>query len=77
MARLLGLGVCLFVMGCGGSNQAEPCPTVPVVLDAAVESLPPIGEFGDEATCAQFCDKDHPVCRRIKEMELTCQAGCN
>jgi len=58
-----------------GCISPGDCPTTTVTLDAGTETdaLPPVGEYG---TCKPFCPTHLSVCRRVKELVLTCQPGC-
>ena len=53
----------------------DDCPITTVTLDAGTETdaLPPVGEYGN---CEPFCPPNLSVCRRVKELVLTCQPGC-
>ena len=53
----------------------DDCPIATVTLDAGTETdaLPRVGEYG---TCEPFCPPNFSVCRRVKELVLTCQPGC-
>ncbi len=59
-------------LGCTSSGE---CPITTVTLDAgtATDALPPVGEYG---TCEPFCPPNLSVCRRVKDLVLTCQPGC-
>jgi len=58
-----------------GCTPSGDCPITTVTLDAGTETdgLPPVGEYG---TCEPFCPPNLSVCRRVKDLVLTCQPGC-
>jgi hypothetical protein len=66
----------LLLVGCAGGSRPPECPKTLVKVDPRSQALPALGTYGDAATCSQYCDTDRPVCRRTKDDELTCQAGC-
>ena len=71
MFRFLLLMTATTALGCTSGD----CPITTVILDAGTQTdgLPPVGEYG---SCEPFCKPDLPVCRRVKELVLTCQPGC-
>lgn len=75
VARTLVLGG-LAVGGCSETSTTDMCPITTVVLDGGTADLPPVGEYGFDKTCEPFCGPKLPVCRRVKELVLTCQPGC-
>ncbi len=73
MFRFVLLMTATTALGC--VITSGDCPITTVILDAGTETdgLPPVGEYG---SCEPFCKPDLPVCRRVKELVLTCQPGC-
>lgn len=73
---LLALGVATTVLGCSTVSSSDQCPITTVTLDAgSADGLPPVGEYGSDKTCEPFCGPNLPVCRRVKDLVLTCQPG--
>jgi hypothetical protein len=72
-AVLLGLAG---INACGSESDPPSCPVTTVVLDAGAADLPPLGQYATSKTCEPFCGSRLPVCRRIKELVLTCQPAC-
>jgi hypothetical protein len=78
-ATALACGVLLGLAGVnayGGESDPPSCPVTAVIPDAGAADLPPLGEYVTGKTCEPFCGPRLPVCRRIKELVLTCQPGC-
>ena len=74
-ARTLLLLILMATIGPLGCTSAGDCPITTVILDAgtATDALPTVGEYG---SCEAFCPPTLPVCRRVKDLVLTCQPGC-
>ena len=63
------------LLGC--TVNAPTCPSTTVVLDAAVDGLPDVGEYGSSALCAELCGPAGYRCCRVKELVFTCTPSCN
>jgi hypothetical protein len=72
------LALCGGFLGCGGIDGPPPCnaPSTTVVLDAAVDGLPDVGEYTSAKNCEPFCEPQYPMCYRVSELVLRCLVGC-
>lgn len=73
---LLLLALSTETTGCAETINSEQCPVKTIILDAGVDGLPDVGEYGFDRVCEPFCGPNLPVCRRVKELVMTCQPGC-
>ena len=66
------------LLGCGGIGGRPPCnaPSTTLILDAGVDGLPDVGEYGSAKTCEPFCKPEYPLCYRVDERVLRCFVGC-
>lgn len=78
----LGLLVLGFVLvltgsiGCRTISTAPACPITTVTLDAGIDGLPEVGEYTTGKLCESLCGPGLTVCRRMEELVLKCQPGC-
>lgn len=74
-ARTLSFLILMTATVALGCTSSGDCPITTVILDAgtATDALPPVGEYG---SCEPFCPPNLSICRRVKELVLTCQPGC-
>ena len=75
LASFVALGTAIPGSGCVVSDG--PCPTKTVVLDAAPDGLPDVGERGSPEICEELCGPSMRICCRVKALVLSCQmVGC-
>ena len=72
------LALCGGILGCASGDGPPPCnaPSTTVVLDAAVDSLPDVGEYTTATNFQPFCEPQYPLCYRASELVLRCFVGC-
>ena len=79
-ARFLLAGIFVFGGGsfaCSSTGDSGQCPVTTITLDAGVDGLPEVGEYAVGKTCESLCGAGLVVCRRVKDLVLTCQPGCS
>lgn len=75
--RFVALCGAALTIGCGGTDSSvTECPSYVVVPDGGVTGFSSMGEWRTDAVCAQYCDKDHPVCQLVSATSVKCQKGC-
>jgi hypothetical protein len=63
--------------GCSSTiTYPSDCPVTTVTLDAGIDGLPDVGEYSTGRLCESLCGPGLTVCRRVEELVLKCQPGC-
>ena len=62
--------------GCNFTTNSGTCPKTTIVLDAGIDGMPDVGEYGSSQTCEEICGTTEYVCCRVNELTFTCQQAC-
>ena len=66
--------LCAAQFSCSGNSGT--CSPRMVTMDAGIDGLPDVGEFGSPELCRVICGYRPDRCCRVKELTFTCTTYC-